>query len=54
MSSVKQEVMSSAAGKWIVEASELKGMGRGDVSALKACLSRQRDEARTAYGSKKQ
>jgi predicted P-loop ATPase len=44
--------MESTAGKWIVEAGELKGMGRGDVSALKACLSRQRDEARMAYGHK--
>ena len=44
--------MESTAGKWIVEAGELKGMGRSDVSALKACLSRQRDEARMAYGHK--
>jgi len=44
--------MESTAGKWIVEAGELKGMGRGDVAALKACLSRQRDEARMAYGHK--
>jgi predicted P-loop ATPase len=42
----------ATSGKWIVEAGELKGMGRGDVSALKACLSRQRDEARAAYGHK--
>ncbi len=42
----------ATAGKWIVEAGELKGMGRGDVAALKACLSRQRDEARAAYGHK--
>lgn len=44
--------MESTAGKWIVEAGELKGMGRSDVAALKACLSRQRDEARMAYGHK--
>lgn len=44
--------MESTAGKWIVEAGELKGMGKGDVAALKACLSRQRDEARLAYGRK--
>jgi hypothetical protein len=44
--------MEATAGKWIVEAGELKGMGRGDVAALKACLSRQRDEARMAYGHK--
>ena len=39
-------------GKWIVEAGELKGMSRGDVAKLKACLSRQVDEARAAYGRK--
>lgn len=44
--------MESTAGKWIVEAGELKGMGRSDINALKACLSRQRDEARMAYGHK--
>jgi predicted P-loop ATPase len=44
--------MEATAGKWLVEAGELKGMGRGDVAALKACLSRQRDEARMAYGHK--
>lgn len=44
--------MESTAGKWIVEAGELKGMGRSDIAALKACLSRQRDEARMAYGHK--
>jgi len=42
--------MEATAGKWIVEAGELKGMGRGDDRALKQCLSRQRDEARLAYG----
>ena len=44
--------MEATAGKWLVEAGELKGMGKGDVAALKACLSRQRDEARMAYGHK--
>jgi hypothetical protein len=44
--------MEATAGKWIVEAGELKGMGKGDVNALKQCLSRQRDEARMAYGHK--
>lgn len=44
--------MESTAGKWIVEAGELKGMGKSDIAALKACLSRQRDEARLAYGHK--
>jgi hypothetical protein len=44
--------MESTAGKWIIEAPELKGMGRSDINALKACLSRQYDEARMAYGHK--
>lgn len=44
--------MESTAGKWIVEAGELKGMGKSAVQSLKACLSRQRDEARMAYGHK--
>ena len=44
--------LESTAGKWIVEAGELKGMGRSDINALKACLSRQYDEARMAYGHK--
>jgi hypothetical protein len=44
--------MESTAGKWIVEAGELKGMGKSDINSLKACLSRQRDEARMAYGHK--
>ena len=44
--------MESTVGKWIIEAGELKGMGKSDVNALKQCLSRQRDEARMAYGHK--
>lgn len=44
--------MESTGGKWIVEAGELKGMGKSDINALKACLSRQHDEARLAYGHK--
>lgn len=47
-----RRLMEATAGKWIVEAGELKGMGRSDIAALKACLSRQRDEARMAYGHK--
>jgi hypothetical protein len=35
--------MESTAGKWIVEAGELKGMGKSDIAALKSYLSRQRD-----------
>src|SRR6185436_7521750 len=44
--------MESTVGKWIVEAGEMNGMGKADVASLKACLSRQRDEARMAYGHK--
>lgn len=44
--------MEATAGKWIVEAGELKGMGKSDINTLKACLSRQRDESRMAYGHK--
>jgi hypothetical protein len=47
-----RRLMEATAGKWIVEAGELKGMGKSDVAALKACLSRQRDESRMAYGYK--
>jgi hypothetical protein len=48
-----KRTMETMAGKWIVEAGELKGMSKGDVAALKAFLSRQTDEARMAYGRKK-
>jgi predicted P-loop ATPase len=44
--------MEATAGKWIVEAGELKGMSRADVTSLKACLSRQIDEARMSYDRK--
>lgn len=44
--------MEATGGKWIVEAGELKGMSRADVTALKACLSRQIDEARMSYDRK--
>ena len=44
--------MEATGGKWIVEAGELKGMNRSDVTALKACLSRQIDEARMSYDRK--
>jgi len=44
--------MEATAGKWIVEAGELKGMGRADVTLLKGYLSRQVDQARMAYGRK--
>jgi len=45
-----QKFIEQTAGKWIVEAGELKGMRKGDVESLKSCLSRQRDRARMAYG----
>jgi hypothetical protein len=45
----ERRFMESVAGKWIVEASELRGMKRGEVEALKATLSRQVDRARLAY-----
>lgn len=44
--------MESTSGKWIVEAGELKGMNRTEVTSLKACLSRQIDEARMSYDRK--
>lgn len=45
-----KEMMEATSGKWIIEASELHGMGRSDVEALKAYLSRGTDRARLAYG----
>jgi predicted P-loop ATPase len=42
-------VIERLAGRWIVEAAELKGMRKGDVEGLKAFLSRQHDRARAAY-----
>ncbi|MEM8835105.1 MAG: VapE domain-containing protein [Planctomycetota bacterium] len=42
--------MEVLAGRWIVEAGELKGMRKGDVEALKSFLSRTHDRARLAYG----
>jgi hypothetical protein len=47
-----KQLIEQTLGKWIIEAGELKGMGRAEVAALKACLSRQVDEARMAYGHK--
>ena len=37
------------AGRWIVEAAELKGMRKGEVEHLKGTLSRQEDTARMVY-----
>lgn len=47
-----KKLIEQTGGKWIVEAGELKGMSRGDVAQLKACLSRQVDEARLSYDRK--
>ena len=44
-----QRVIEAIAGKWIVEAGELKGMRKGDVAHLKGFLSRTHDNARLAY-----
>jgi len=45
-----QRIIERMAGRWIVEAAELKGMRKGDVEHLKAFLSRRVDRARLAYG----
>lgn len=42
--------MEATAGKWIIEAGELSGMGQADHRGLKDYLSTQTDEARMAYG----
>jgi len=42
--------MEATAGKWIIEAGELSGMGQADHRGLKDYLSTQIDEARMAYG----
>lgn len=43
-------VIERTQGKWIIEASELKGMRKGEVEHLKSFLSRRTDRARLAYG----
>jgi hypothetical protein len=45
-----QLVIERTRGIWVVEASELQGMRRGDVEHLKSFLSRTVDRARLAYG----
>ncbi len=45
-----KRVIESLAGRWIVEAAELKGMRKGEVEHMKAFLSRAVDRARMAYG----
>lgn len=42
--------MEATAGKWIIEAGELRGIGTRDVRDLKALLARQIDECRLSYG----
>lgn len=42
-------VIERLAGRWIAEASELKGMRKGEVEHLRAFLSRQEDTARMSY-----
>jgi predicted P-loop ATPase len=37
-------------GRWILESSELSGMGKAEIEHLKAFLSRRYDRARPAYG----
>jgi Virulence-associated protein E len=44
-----KRVIEALAGRWIVEAAELKGMKRGDIESLKAFLSRPFDRARMSY-----
>lgn len=42
--------MEQMAGRWILEAADLKGLKKGDVDHIKAMLSRRVDRARMAYG----
>lgn len=50
ISGSSQAIIEATAGKWIVELSELNGMGAGDVAALKALLSAREDvPKRQAY-----
>jgi hypothetical protein len=44
-----REVLETTRGVWILECAELDGMGRRDVSALKATIARQTDTGRPAY-----
>ncbi|TPE59470.1 hypothetical protein FJQ54_13360 [Sandaracinobacter neustonicus] len=44
-----KKVIEQTAGKWIIEAGELKGMRKGEVEHLKSFLSRQDDTARLSY-----
>lgn len=44
-----REVLEATRGVWILECAELDGMGKRDVSALKATIARQSDTGRPAY-----
>jgi hypothetical protein len=50
LGSGSKEVIEHLTGKWIVEFSELTGIRKNEVEAIKAFLSRQTDRARLAYG----
>ncbi|MBX3430803.1 MAG: hypothetical protein KF779_14565 [Hyphomonadaceae bacterium] len=45
-----REQQEAISGKWIVELSELAGIGRGEIERIKAFVSRTHDRARPAYG----
>lgn len=45
-----KRVIEALAGRWIVEAADLKGMKRADADNLKSFLSRRIDRSRMAYG----
>lgn len=49
-----KKMIEQTAGKWIVEAGELKGMSNRDANALKAYLSSTADEARMSYARETQ
>lgn len=48
-----QQILEVTAGKWIVEVAELRAMRQSDAEALKAFLSRTRDEGRGLYAREK-
>lgn len=50
LSSDSRVVIERSAGKWIIEAAELKGLRRSEAESLKAFMSRTSDTARLAYG----
>ncbi|HJW42604.1 MAG TPA: virulence-associated E family protein [Rhizomicrobium sp.] len=46
----KVDTIQALQGKWIIEMPELEGLSRGEVSAVKAFVTRQVDRGRFAYG----